>query len=369
MRIAFHAPLKPPGHPVPSGDRLMARQLLAALRSAGHDVTVATELRTFLRDPDDHAAAAVIARDAGAELDRLAAAWTVVGAPDLWFCYHPYYKSPDRIGPGLCRRFGLPYVTAESSYSARRNIGLWMAQQDMVRAGLAQAAMNICLTDRDRAGILAAVPGARTAMLFPFVDPEPFRPAAAAGSGQPLRLATIAMMRPGDKLDSYRLLAATLAALPADLDWRIAIAGDGPARGEVATLLAPLPAGRVHLLGALDRAGIAGLLANADLHLWPGAGEAYGLAYLEAAAAALPSVAMQTAGVPAVVTDGVTGLLCPPGDAAALAAAVTRLARDPSLRAQMAAAARARVVERHSPAAAAATLAALLAPLAPKGTP
>ena len=37
MRIAFYAPLKPPDHPVPSGDRRMARMLWAALRAGGHE--------------------------------------------------------------------------------------------------------------------------------------------------------------------------------------------------------------------------------------------------------------------------------------------------------------------------------------------
>ena len=47
MRIAFYAPLKSPDHPVPSGDRQMARLLVAALRHAGHDVEIASELRSY----------------------------------------------------------------------------------------------------------------------------------------------------------------------------------------------------------------------------------------------------------------------------------------------------------------------------------
>lgn len=50
MKIAFHAPLKSPDHPVPSGDRQMARMLIEALRVAGHDVGIASELRTFSRE-------------------------------------------------------------------------------------------------------------------------------------------------------------------------------------------------------------------------------------------------------------------------------------------------------------------------------
>src|SRR3990172_8095375 len=46
MRIAFYAPLKPPDHPVPSGDRRMARLLMTALRHAGHEVDLASRLRS-----------------------------------------------------------------------------------------------------------------------------------------------------------------------------------------------------------------------------------------------------------------------------------------------------------------------------------
>ena len=47
MRIAFYAPLKPPGHPTPSGDRRIARLFLEALRRAGHQPFVASRLRSF----------------------------------------------------------------------------------------------------------------------------------------------------------------------------------------------------------------------------------------------------------------------------------------------------------------------------------
>src|SRR6202008_5084540 len=46
MRIAFYAPLKPPTHPVPSGDRRMARLLMAALARANHQVRLASRFRS-----------------------------------------------------------------------------------------------------------------------------------------------------------------------------------------------------------------------------------------------------------------------------------------------------------------------------------
>ena len=64
MRIAFHAPLKPPDHPVPSGDRRMAQLLMAALAARGHEVALATRLRSFDRDGDARRQARIVA-DAG----------------------------------------------------------------------------------------------------------------------------------------------------------------------------------------------------------------------------------------------------------------------------------------------------------------
>lgn len=366
MRIALYAPLKPPDHPTPSGDRLMARQLVAALSAAGHEVAPASALRSYLRSADDVAGAAAIRAAAAGETARLAADWAAGEPPDLWFTYHPYYKSPDLIGPGLCRRFSVPYVTAESSWSARRDRGEWTAFQEAVREGLALASVNICLTTRDRDGIRAGVPEARTAMLPPFIDPAPFLGPRRADGGGPVRLIAVAMMRPGDKLESYRTLAAALALLPAG-GWQLTVVGGGPAEREVRAAFAPFGAA-VTFTGPLPPSEVARHLAVSCLYVWPGWGEAYGLAYLEAQAAGLPVVAMHVAGVPEVVADGETGILVPPGDPAALALAIGTLMSDTPLRRRMGEAARARVLARHSIAAASGRLDAILAPFA-KGMP
>lgn len=347
VRIAFYAPLKAPDHPVPSGDRLMAGLLMRALGLAGHEVSLASHLRPFLRRADEGSLAAFRA-GAEAEATRLRALWA--GAPpDLWFSYHPYYKSPDLLGPGLAREWGIPYVTAESSWSARRTAGDWGAAQEAVRDGLALAALNLCMTARDRAGILEGVPGARTARLMPFIEAAPFlsRPLRP----EPGHLVTVAMMRPGDKLSSYLALAGALRGLGPG--WHLSVAGDGPAAAGVKAAFAGLP---VTFLGALAPQGVADLLSRGAVYVWPGHGEAYGLAYLEAQAAGLPVVAEATAGVPEVVRDGVTGLLVAERDTPALTAALRRLLDDAALRTRMALAARAFVRDERDIAPAAATL-------------
>jgi glycosyltransferase involved in cell wall biosynthesis len=356
LRITFYAPLKSPGHPVPSGDRLMARMLVACLELAGHEVTVASELRAFLGIAEDAAGWGALQAAAEAERGRIERQWAG-RAPDLWFSYHPYYKAPDLIGPILAKQYRMPYVTCETSYSVRRNIGVWAEMQALVLDMVSGAALNLCLTERDRSGLLAAAPDAVVARFPPFIDVAPFD---AEPRPEPGHLLTVAMMRPGDKLESYRRLAAALALLPGDLAWRLSVAGDGPLRAEVLALFAGLPAGHIDWLGQLTRDDVAHLMSRAAVYLWPGCGEAYGLAYLEAQAAGLPVVAQAVAGVPEVVADGVTGLLTPDGNVAALAAAIRSLLTNEPLRAGMGQAARRRVQENHNFVGAAERLDALL---------
>jgi hypothetical protein len=350
MRIAFYAPLKSPEHPVPSGDRQMARLLVAALKRADHRVELASQLRSFLGDAGDAQTHRVIESMAAAERNRIAEDWRDDKPPDLWFCYHPYYKAPDRIGPALCRQFRVPMVTVEASLSPRRDVGLWAAQQAMVREQVEAAALNLCLTQRDMDGLQTAVPGLRALRMRPFVDVL-----AGAASPEPGHLVTVAMMRPGDKLESFRALAAALAQVTAP-DWRLTVAGDGEARDAVMAAFAGLPAERITWAGQLSADGVQALLARGSVFLWPGLGEAFGLAYLEAQAFGLPVVAFANAGVPEVVDSGVTGVLVPVGDPAALAAAVDALLANPESRARMSAAAKAKVAREHSLSVAAAAI-------------
>ena len=349
MRIAFYAPLKSPDHPVPSGDRLMAGNLIAALKAAGHRVDLVSELRAYLPDAQDQLGYAALLQRAEAERQRIAALWQQEGLPDLWFCYHPYYKSPDLLGPDLCRQFALAWCSVEASLSARRNQGVWAETQQLVRAAVEHAAVNFTLTGRDHAGLRANAPGARLARLAPFIDLPP--PSVSAREDN--LIACVAMMRGGDKWQSYQALAAALAGLPGDCDWRLAVAGDGEMMAAVQALFPPE---RVEWCGRLSAGRVRQLLSRAALYLWPGCGEAYGLAYLEAQAAGLPVVAWATAGVPEVVRDGDGGVLAAAGDIAGLTAAVARLLADPQLRRQMGQRAAARVRAEHGLAAVACRL-------------
>jgi len=330
----------------------MARQLIAALEQGGHTVAVISPFRSFARDPAA-AGSPALQLAADAEIARITSVWVADGRPDLWFCYHPYYKAPDLLGPGLCRTFGIPYVTAEASYSARRNLGAWAEAQARVLQGIAQAAANICLTRRDRDGLLAGAPQACVALLPPFIDATLFL--AAVPEPQPDHLVTVAMMRAGDKFDSFVLMAEALARI-ANEPWTLSVIGDGPLRTEVMALFADFAPGKIVWHGQKSADEVAALLARASLYVWPGCGEAYGLAYLEAQAASLPVIAQDIAGVPEVVRANETAILTPPGDMAAFAEAIRQLLRDDPQRQAMAKAARRFVRDERSSAGAAARL-------------
>ena len=89
-------------------------------------------------------------------------------------------------------------------------------------------------------------------------------------------------------------------------------------------------------------------LLAADIGLFTSDSESFCLSILEAMFFKCPSVATSVGGIPEVIDDHITGLLAPPGDAAALAAAVEKLIENPSLRAGLGAAAEKRARERFS---------------------
>ena len=366
MRVLLHTPLKSPDSPIPSGDREMARGLRRLLRRLGHTVVMPALSRVApgVPAPQDHLA---LERRARAQAARLVARWDrlPVGHPerfDLWLTYHCYYRKPDWLGPIVTRALGVPYVAVEASHAPRRAQGLTRLGHRAVERALAAADLVLTVNPRDVAGVKARLrPGAHHVWLPPFIDTRPFARAPRAANDPPLLL-SVGMMRTRDKLESYRVLAEALGRLK-DKPWRALLVGDGSARGEVEAMMAPLNEGggeRVRFAGAVAHTDLPSIYASADLYLWPAINEAYGMAFLEAQAAGLPFVAGRTGGVPAVVADGVTGVLTPIGDAAAFAAATARLLDDPKERVRLGKAARARVNARHDERAAAHALAAAL---------
>jgi glycosyltransferase involved in cell wall biosynthesis len=121
----------------------------------------------------------------------------------------------------------------------------------------------------------------------------------------------------------------------------LAMAGEGRLLEASRALAGQLDA-RVSFLGLMQR--VPEMLAACDIFALASHWEGAPMAAIEAMAAGLPVVATAVGGVPDLVVDGATGLLTPPGDDAALAAALAALADDPEKRRRFGSAAGLRAV-------------------------
>lgn len=340
-RVAFYAPMKPPHHPVPSGDREIARNLMGLLSASGADVQLVSDLRVY----DKHGDAALQAdlrKTAEAEAVRLV---RDMPPADLWVTYHNYYKAPDLIGPAVARARGIPYAQIESTRAKKRLTGPWAGFAEAAHAAADAAATIFYFTTQDRFALERDRFGGQALAHLPPFLPLKDPPAASSLEGPML---TAGMMRAGDKLASYRIIAETLAHLPGD--WRLDIAGDGPARSEVETLMAPF-GGKVRFLGQLGREDLSAAYSNASLFLWPGVNEAFGMVYLEAQAHGLPVAAQDRPGVRDVLLP--RHYPSPEDGAKALAALTANLLANPEQRTGIGREARGHIARHHlAPAAA-----------------
>jgi glycosyltransferase involved in cell wall biosynthesis len=140
------------------------------------------------------------------------------------------------------------------------------------------------------------------------------------------------------------LRAVALASRSARL--RLVVVGDGEIKGRLEALSRELGiGGDVSFLGY--RRDLSAIAAATDVAVLGSANEGTPVSLIEAAAAGRPAIATRVGGVPEVVAPE-TGILVPPGDVEALAAAITKLAADPDLRARLGATARERALSRYS---------------------
>ncbi|NRB21087.1 MAG: glycosyltransferase family 4 protein [Rhodobacteraceae bacterium] len=334
-RVAFYAPMKSPHHPVPSGDREMACNLITVMGAGGADVDLVSEQKIYDKHGD-----VTVQQDLRAQA-QVEAARLIRDMPDadLWVTYHNYYKAPDLIGPTVTRARGIPYVQIESTRASSRLTGAW--------AGFARSAHDACdaadvifyLTANDRITLERERYGQQALVHLPPFLPAEILPRPSFLTGPML---TAGMMRRGDKLASYRIIAETLSHLSGD--WQLDIAGDGPARAEIETLMAPFGP-RVSFLGQLDRPQMASAYGQASLFLWPGVNEAFGMVYLEAQSHGLPVVAQDRPGLRDVLAGG--QYPAPELGPRALAAQISQLLGNPDLRAKQGADARAFIAATH----------------------
>lgn len=198
------------------------------------------------------------------------------------------------------------------------------------------AEQRICVSeDLARAARCAAPAKAGSVIVMPVgADPTPVEPAAvtAAREGlglRPDRGLIVAVGRLDDQ-KGFDVLVEATARLDGSAPPMVVICGEGPARPDLENRIATLGlGGRVRLLG--NRTDAKALIAAADAFCMPSRWEGSPLALHEALAAGRPVVAAAVGGIPELLTFGQAGLLVPPEDPGALAAALGQVLGDKAL--------------------------------------
>ena len=188
----------------------------------------------------------------------------------------------------------------------------------------------------------------RLEMVPPGIDLDRFDPAAVEAAavrrlrGSASRVVGI-VARLAEQKGIETLLDAIPRLLDAAPDTRALIAGDGPNRAALEAR-----ARRLGIAAAVDflgyRADVEAIYAALDVMVLPSRHEGFGVAFIEAMAMGVAVVGTRVVGSVDAVRDGITGLLVPPDDPAALAAAILRLLDDPQLRRRLVDEARRRVL-------------------------
>lgn len=250
------------------------------------------------------------------------------------------------------------YGAAAARLSGRRHVITFHGNQTMTRALRRRMAIRWAMR---QSAATTAVSGETQRQLVEDlgVAPErikvirngiPFRPGDRARIRREFGLADeeILVLAVGnlEKRKGHLVLLEALRQVTAempDAPWRLIIVGG---RGGVEKepiehfLREHAMERRVHLL--LRREDVPDLQAGADLFVMPSLWEGLPLALLEAMLAGKPIIASATSGIPEAIETDREGLLTPPGDAGALAGALSRLFRDPAERRRFGEAARAR---------------------------
>ena len=253
----------------------------------------------------------------------------------------------------LRRQLGIPYIVyvhGKDLLKERRK----GRNRPMVRAGTREILGNAAAIIANSAAtadiateLLASVgrgeAGARVHVVHPGADPARFVRSTAERPDAQSAPVLLSIAR----LVARKGIDTVIEALPAILtvhpNTTYVVGGSGPDLARLEQLASRVGVlDRVRFLGDVDDNALPALYASADLFVLPTREiladdeiEGFGIAYVEAAAAGVPSIAANAGGVADAVTDGVTGLLVPPASPGSVATAALKLLGDPADRARL----------------------------------
>lgn len=354
MRITWSLPVRGERLGSSRGDIVRAAALIDALRSLGHEVEVVQDAerrsaglaiggyRNVVRRMLP-ARLARIVRDAGRVLHANGHARHVIDAArraqaDAIVETQVHFA---RSGAIAARATGLPLVLDDCSPSSEELVlgpGLPRLAALVMRSQARAARALLVPSEALRAALVReGLPAEKLRVVPNGVDLDAHDRARAhrdavrrdLGLGARVAVAFVGSFQPWHQAE---LLPQALALTGRD-DLALVLAGDGPGRAACIERAQAAPSLQVVDLGSVPPAQVPQILGACDAGALPGTND-YGqpMKLLEYAAARLPCVAPDLPPVREMLSEGRTGLLFPPGNAAALAACLAQLAGDPALR-------------------------------------
>jgi len=351
--VSLRRPTDPAVHPVHREIRAPVVYLPEYLHEAPGRVLAAW--RRLRASPGTRAARRVwladLARDPSRNRVRRFGQALVLAAslpPEVVHLHAHFLHTPASVTRYAALMTGLPWTGSAHAKD------IWTTPEWELREKLADCRWLVTCTAAGAARLQALAPAGRVGCLYHGLDLARFAPAPAArpardggDAADPVRLLSVGRLVAKKGYDD---LLAALARLPAARAWRLDQIGGGPLAEGLARRAEALGlAGRIIWHGAQPQEAVLAAYRAADLFVLASRiaadGDRDGLpnVLVEAQSQGLAVVATRVSAIPELVVEGATGRLVPPGDAAALAAALAALIADPAERARLGAAGAARV--------------------------
>jgi glycosyltransferase involved in cell wall biosynthesis len=333
MRIGVIAPEFPPNL---GGMERLAYGLANAL-GATDDVVVFTPTGNAVSVAGAFDEQRVLSGTLGRDLDRLRKesvdVWLALNGgliPLLALLASPrfvYLHGNDFLAPWL--GYGSPWL---EPIRAPFMEGLRQAARKKALRRSAERVSHYFTNSRQTAGLACSQLGLdahRVSVCPPGVDESFFQESLAHGP-RPLHLLTVTRLTEHSRRKNVDGVLRGLASLRGEIEFSYSVVGDGPDRERLADLSAELGIGEsVHFLGALDDRSLREAYADADVFILASKAtgtdvEGFGIAYVEANAAGVPTIASRAGGAIDAVVDGISGILLDDSSPAAIATGIRR---------------------------------------------
>ena len=314
------------------GVQVHVGELAERLRSRGHTVAVLAPVR------GEHTPTGVCAVGRPLDIPYNASnapidprPWAIRSVRDELQCFAPdvvHAHEPLAPSTSLWATLSSRAPVVGTFHSAASRSWLYDAAGPMLRRVARRLAIRIAVSEA-AARFAARRIGGRFEIVPNGVDVSRFAHAAPAPLDGERKLLFVGRL---DRRKGFPVAVEAFGRLAADRpDLHLVVAGDGPDRAAIGTLTPPVR-DRVTMLGAVPNTDLPPIHAACDVFLGCAiGGESFGIVLVEALAAGVPVVASRIAGYSEVIRDGEDGLLVPPQDPAALAAATARVLDDLSL--------------------------------------